>query len=97
MFNPKEHAKNLIKWLIDEVLSSSGDGDSLWYSQHMTPDEIEPLLHEINKDIFNNRWTIIKQDRGELCFGDSQEWLIITFNENDFNNSPPWIQAKIRW
>ena len=40
------HIKELINWLIAEVISAGGDGDALWYSHYYHVDEILPILQE---------------------------------------------------
>ena len=40
----KEHLKTLVKWLVAEVHSACGDGDSFWYSIFYDINDIYDLL-----------------------------------------------------
>lgn len=84
------HIKELINWLIAEVISAGGDGDALWYSRYYHVDEILPILQECK--LYN--FTIDKKENSILV-GKDQEWFSITNNQEDWNNAPPWQQVKI--
>ena len=86
----KIHIKNLINWLIAEVISAGGDGDALWYSRSYSVDEIFSILKEC--DLYD--FTIDKQDN-RITFGTGQEWLVITNDERDGMNAPSWQQVRI--
>lgn len=86
----KPHIKRLINWLIAEVISAGGDGDALWYSQYYHVDDILPVLQEC--ELYN--FTIDKKE-DSITIGKDQEWMIITNNEEDWNNAPSWQQVKI--
>ena len=51
----RNHVKNLIKWIFDEVISAGGDGDALWYSRFFHVNDILPLVEEINLE---HKWNI---------------------------------------
>lgn len=93
----KKHIFNLIDWLVQESLSSGGDGDAIWYSRFFTLEEILPILEEYNKVHPEYGWTIQNLDGRTVTYGQGQECIIITTNNNDWLTSPEWIQAKIRW
>lgn len=84
------HIKELINWLIAEVISAGGDGDALWYSRFYSVDEIFSILKEC--DLYD--FTIDKQDN-RITFGTGQEWLVITNDERDWVNAPSWQQVRI--
>ena len=84
------HIKELINWLIAEVISAGGDGDALWYSRYYHVDEILPILQECKIYDFS-----IDKKENSIIVGQHQEWLIITNNQEDWNNAPPWQQVKI--
>ena len=92
--NNKEHVKEMVKWLIDEVLASGGDGDGIWYSKYFNVDEIETLIKENN--LLPDFWKMEKKEDG-LRIGDNQEWLFITNNKNSFDNRPEWQQVSLVW
>lgn len=84
------HIKELINWLIAEVISAGGDGDALWYSRYYHVDEILPILQECKIYDFS-----IDKKENSITVGQHQEWLIITNNQEDWNNAPSWQQVKI--
>jgi hypothetical protein len=84
------HIKELINWLIAEVISAGGDGDALWYSHYYHVDEILPILQECKIYDFS-----IDKKENSIIVGKHQEWLIITNNQEDWNNAPSWQQVKI--
>lgn len=84
------HIKELINWLIAEVISAGGDGDALWYSRYYHVDEILPILQECKIYDFS-----IDKKENSIIVGQHQEWLIITNNQEDWNNAPSWQQIKI--
>ena len=97
----KAHIKTLILWLIDEVDSSGGAGDALWYSVYFDVneiyefirDEIDPELKAENKYF---RWKL--ELRGDtLYWWEDQEALIITNDEETYKNAPSWQQCLIKW
>ena len=100
MFNEETHIKNLLRWLVAEVKSASGDGDAIWYSKHQTIDELLPFVAEINKEL-NLNWTIKINETPDGCaylsWHDNQECLIITNSEKMWNERPFWSQCSIDW
>lgn len=92
-FNEK-HMESLIKWLLDEVMSSGGDGDGIWYAQNHSIDDIKKFIEDRN--LLPKYW-IMKEVNGRLELGENQESLTITNNEEDMNNKPIWQQVSITW
>jgi hypothetical protein len=95
MEDKKEHILNLLKWLEYEVASMGGDGDSVWLTRFHTLDEIQPILEEYNNSL-KWRWEV-KREANSIFWGEGQEGVQITTDENYFNQLPNWVQAKIRW
>ena len=91
--NNKEHLITLIKWLIEEVGSSGGDGDALWYSKYYDVKDIKKLI--IKENLCGKWWGPAFETEDTFCIGSNQEWLIITNNEESFKDRPPWTQCAI--
>lgn len=87
----KIHIKFLIQWLIAEVLSACGDGDSVWLLKHYTLEQIIPLI----KEKMPSWWEISFYDNHTVNFGREQEWLTVTTDKEMFNKLPEWYQCKI--
>ena len=85
----------LIEWLIDEVISSSGDGDSLWYSPHVKVSVIKDFI--IEHKLMPKCWGIVLETEDTLVIGENQEGLIITNDIEQYKNVPSWVQAVIRY
>lgn len=100
MFNSEEHIENLLRWLIDEVMSAGGDGDAFWHSKHKTIDEVLPFVAKIDKEL-NLNWTIkiLETPYGDpyLSWYSSQQALIITNSKKMWDNRPFWSQCSIDW
>jgi len=90
----KEHVITFIKWLIDEVKSSGGDGDGIWYSRYYSTSDIKELI--IDNGLLPDHWMIEVGDE-YISMGENQEWLIITNSEKNYNNQPDWAQIVIKW
>jgi hypothetical protein len=87
----KEHLKNLLNWILNEVISAGGDGYALWYSRFYNIDEIFPIVEECNK----YEWKIEKHpDR--IFWWKDQEGITITNNEQHWNDAPSWQQVMIK-
>lgn len=103
MFDPKwcivqdneVHIKEILRWLIKEVYSASGDGDAIWYSKYYKIEDIKQLLIDVLKELDSN-WKVVIDEYG-LQAGIDQEGLIITNNENVWNNRPEWQQCSLCW
>lgn len=97
----KVHIKTLILWLIDEVNSAGGDGDALWYSIYFDVNEIyEFIRDEIDPELKAEskyfKWELELKD-GTIYWGEYQEWLMITNDEEMYKNAPVWQQCLIKW
>lgn len=91
----KKHIKNFLNFLLDEVVSSGGDGDALWYSRFYDIKDIYPIVEEVNKEL-NYSWKIKLED-DHINWGHHQEGIIITNNEEIYKNSPSWQQILIKY
>jgi hypothetical protein len=90
----KEHILKLIDFLFNEVISSGGDGDALWYSHYYELDDIKPLLEEYNSK-HNLNWEIKHDALDILNWGKDQEWITITTDKKVADFAPDWAQIKI--
>jgi len=91
----KEHIHNLLSLLHAEVVSSSGDGDSLWYTRYYDINDIKGLVEEYNNDHAIG-WVVEIND-STINWGIDQEWVIITSDVDVYEKSADWIQMKIRY
>lgn len=91
----KQHILKLIDFLYNEVISAGGDGDSLWYSRYYDINEIEKVLAEYNSQL-KFPWQINLSGK-TIQWGENQEWVIITNDEQVYLRSPDWQQCKIRY
>lgn len=89
----KEHVTALIKWLIEEVMSSGGDGDGIWYSRTYSVAAIKELI-ETGK-LVPKFWRLEQDSADSFSIGDGQEWLFITNNESHFTSRPDWQQVAL--
>jgi len=85
----------LLDFLYHSVLSEGGDGDALWYTRFYDLDDIQKIVEEYNDD-YAIRWKI-KREGNFLTWGDNQEWIFITDDEDTFKNQPDWIVIKLRY
>ena len=94
----RERIDSLLGVLHAEVVSSSGDGDAMWYTRYYKLDEIEELLHHYNEEN-NIGWEIERYEFNDrvILWGIDQEGVIITDDAEEFESSPDWIQMKIRY
>ena len=90
----KQIVLKLLDYLYHEVISSGGDGDALWYSKYYKISEILPLVHEYNKTL-SFPWEVRIIDNC-IEWGDYQEWVTITNDEEMYKNSPTWQQCLIK-
>jgi hypothetical protein len=91
----KKHLLKLIDFLYYEVLSAGGDGDALWYSKYYPVKDILPLIEEYNSKL-KFKWEI-KGDDKNIYWGESQEGMIITNDEEVYKKSPSWQQCLIKY
>jgi hypothetical protein len=100
MFNDEEHLENLLRWLIDEVMSAGGDGDAIWYSKYSPVEFILPHVEKINKELKLN-WRIdtrmAKDGANYIAWHCGQEALIITNSKEMWDNRPSWQQCSVDW
>lgn len=97
----KKHLKPLITWLVAEVHSAGGDGDSLWYSKIYDIADIYNLLEEMQDTMTypggqKLDWELSVK-YGYIIWGIDQEALVITNDRESFLNSPDWYQCKIQY
>ena len=90
----KEHTLTFIKWLIEEVQSSGGDGDGVWYSKLYSIQDIKELI--LTNDLLPDHW-MVEVGEDYISMGENEEWLIITNSEKNFKNQPDWAQILIEW
>lgn len=91
----KEHLLKLIDFLYNEVGSAGGDGDALWYSKYYNVNDLYNLVKEYN-DKTKFKWEI-QLDAPNLLWGENQEWVLITNDEDVYNNAPRWQQIIIKY
>ena len=89
----KPHLKTLIKWLFDEVVSAGGDGDGIWYSKYYNAKDIKNLILE--EKLLPIGFEITKDNDQSVSFGEGQEWLTITNDEEEFDRRPSWQQVSL--
>lgn len=91
----KDHLLKLIDFLYNEMVSSGGDGDALWYSTYYNVEDIKVLVETYNSKL---KFPMTIEIRGEsLHWGDNQEWIVITNDSEYYHTSPDWIQIKVRY
>jgi hypothetical protein len=90
------HIFSLLEFLHDEVMSSGGDGDALWYTRFYDIRDIERIVRDYN-DEHSIGWDVDTVDDNTINWGIDQEWVTITNDLKTFNESPDWIQIKIRY
>jgi hypothetical protein len=89
----KEHLLKLIDWIYDEVKSSGGDGDCLWYSEFYDVKDILVLVEGYNEKL---KWQVaFDEGRKLISWWDGQEGILITNNEEIYNSRPSWQQCVI--
>ena len=93
--NNREHILKLIDLLYHECISAGGDGDALWYSRFYDVNDILPLVQEYNSKL-KFPWKIELNDNN-INWGDNQEWVTITNDEESYDLSPKWIQMKVKY
>jgi hypothetical protein len=100
MFNEDEHIENLLRWLINEVMSAGGDGDAIWYSENYTIEYILPYVQKVNEEL-NLKWDIETKVASDgklyIVWYWCQSCLIITNSKEMWNNKPDWSQCSICW
>ena len=88
---------SLIDFLYHECKSSGGDGDAFWYSRFYDIEDIEVLVEEYNSKL-PRPWKILySKEKGRIDWGNDQEWINITNDEELYKTVENWIQAIIRY
>ncbi|MEK6880703.1 MAG: hypothetical protein AABY22_13885 [Nanoarchaeota archaeon] len=91
----KQHLLKLIDWLFNEVISSGGDGDALWYSKYFDVKDILNLIKEYNEKL-EHKWRIdFDETRKLISWWDDQESVLITNNEEIYKSAPSWSQCIV--
>ena len=90
-----DHTERLLDFLVDEVLSSGGDGDAIWYVRDKSLDFMKELCEQYAREK-SLSWRV-DWDKGcnYLNFGDGQEWITITISRQVFNSRPSWQQISV--
>lgn len=89
----REHLKTLICWLRDEALSAGGDGDAFWFSRFFRVEDLLPLVQEING---LSNWAVGLQGK-TISWTYYQTTVVITNDEEMFNQAADWWQVKMRY
>jgi|GEM_PF-6703625 hypothetical protein len=92
----KEHIMKLISFLYDEVRSSSGDGDALWYSKFYNVKDIFPLIEEFNSKA-RFPWPDLTLNNDIISWQNNQESIFITNKKEHWDNQPSWQQISIKY
>lgn len=91
----KHHLFNLISFIHDEVISSSGDGDFLWYSQIYNVKDIFCIVKDFNETL-KIKWDIESKGDKTITASRGQEGFIITNDEEVYKNAPFWQQGLLK-
>lgn len=92
----KDHIMSIIDLLYNECISAGGDGDGAWYSRFYNIQDIALLVREYNSKLkfpFNIKWI----DENTLFWGEEQEAIIITNDEEKYKNWPDYIQMILKY
>lgn len=92
----EDQIKILIQWLWDEVKSSGGDGDAIWYSRYYDVNDIFPLVDEFNRE---QKYSFEECELvcDTIYWSDQQEGIIITNSKLLWDTIPDWQQVSLRW
>lgn len=91
-----QHLTKIIDFLYSEVIRSGGDGDALWYSEYYNVKDILPLIEQYNNSL-KFKWEIAHDEERQIInWGQGQEGVIITNDEDIYKNSPIWQQCLIK-
>ncbi len=91
----KEINIKVLDLLYHSVVSEGGDGDGVWLSKHTTLDTLIELVKTYNTEN-NTAWSV--ESKGNyLLWGENQEWVIITSDEEFFKKQAEWIILKINY
>ncbi len=93
----KTHLLSLIDFLYKEALSSGGDGDAFWYSLFYNIEDIKVLIEEYNSKL-RFPWEIhYDKEKQTLNWGQYQEWVMISNNEEWYKTIPSWAQIVVKY
>lgn len=93
----KQDIIRILSLLQDVVCNSGGDGDAMWYSNYYSAIDIYNVLKEFNDSQDKRfRWEIELKD-DSISWGDNQEWVVITNNEYEYKNCPPWVEFQLKY
>lgn len=91
----RTHLLKLIDLLYQEVRSAGGDGDALWYSRYYGIKDILSLIEEYNNSL-EHKWNIdFREEEGSIYWWNDQESVLITNDEEIYNNMPSWQQFLV--
>lgn len=86
---------DILQLIHNEVLSSCGDGDAIWYTTYSTLEEILLVLVKFNESQ-DNYWTIDSSRPSVIYASNYQEDFIITDSEKIWNERPSWQQMSLK-
>lgn len=97
MLKDKQHIKNLLIWLRDEVYSSCGDGDAWWQvGKFYELEDILELVKEVNEtEMGLFKWNVDYNKEKEIINWGEREEAVIIFKGNGADVVPPWAQCVI--
>lgn len=91
----KEHILKLIDFLYCEVCSSGGDGDAIWFTRYYKLNDILEVVKEYNSTLMFP-WEI-EVGEMDIVWGTGEEWVHITTDQEIFDDSPSFVQFKLRY
>ncbi len=91
----KQHLLKIIDLLYNECKRSGGDGDAIWFIKYYKLEDIIPLVEEYNSKL-KFPFTFQKISDKTINWGDNQEWVTFTTDEEIYNNLPGWEQMVIK-
>ena len=89
----KQHSINIVRWLLDEILASGGDGDGIWLSEYFSIQNIKEFI--LKEGLLPHGWKIVSESGDTIVIGESQECLVITNSKKVFDERPEWQQVAL--
>jgi hypothetical protein len=90
-----DHLVKLIHWLIDEVLSASGDGDAILINKTYERDVLkDSVLEAMSTHRVNDHWKLTECEE-YLYIGQGQEGLSVYYNVDPHRHIPTWSQCVV--
>ena len=86
--NKNDRILKIIDLLYTECISSGGDGDALWFSTYESISDILNVVESYNKQLKHPMEIQVSVDT--INWGEHQEWITITVNEDLYKNVPSW-------